>query len=820
VALTLAGLVLERLWRAFWPAVAALLVVTAPLLAGLDARVAPGLRAPWIIGGAVVVLGLAIPGLRRLRLPRRDEAIARIDARLSGRPLAALRDRQAGGQGDAASAALWQAHLARMAQAGRRARPAPPDLDVAARDPFGLRLIALLVFAVAVLFAPPRAVPGIGTASLRPGQTLVEGPSWEGWVEPPSYTGRPTLYLADLPEGDLELLAGTKVTIRLYGDGGHRVEESVSAPDGEEPGDGFTVARDGRIAISGEGGAAWQVTARPDLPPAVSLPGEPAIEAAGRMSQPFHAQDDYGVVAGSATFTLDLDRVPRTFGLATAPMARPPLTVDLPMPFSGDRADFDEHLVEDFSQHAFANLPVRMVFSVQDAVGQEGESEAVSLVLPGRRFFQPAARAVIELRRDLLWSHDNAPRVLDLLRAIGNRPEDIFATRAAWEALRDATALLAGAMAEGSLAGEEEAIAAALWNAALELEEGALADALARLERAQERLSQAMRDGASPEEIAELMRELREATDDWLDLLAQQAEPAPDRTDQPQGAQDNRQSVTEDEIQQLMDRIQELMEEGRMDEAEALMRQLDELLRNLQMEQSEGGEGGTGRQRPGGRQMQELQDTMRDQQDLSDDAFRELQDRFNGRAPQPGNEAAGGDEGDGGGDAQAPDLAERQQQLRGELDRLRGELPGLTGEAADRARAALDEAGEAMDRAGAALEAGDLAGAIDNQAEALGALREGLAQLGRALAENERLPEDRAGGTEGAENGRPVPARRDPLGRQTGETGRQGSDQPLREGPDIARRAQDLLQELRRRAGERGREAAELDYLGRLLERF
>ncbi|MBW7921726.1 MAG: DUF4175 domain-containing protein [Rubellimicrobium sp.] len=792
----------ERAWQAFWPAVAALMAVSAPVLAGLDRHLTPALRLAWIIGAAALVLVLAVIGWRRLRWPDRTDALARIDARLAGRPLAALADRQATGAGDAASVALWAAHRARMTAAARAARPVPPDLDLARRDPFGLRLMALLVFATALLFAPPRAVPGAGGTPSRPGQTPAHGPAWEGWVEPPAYTGRPVLYLADLPEGALELLSGTRVTIRRYGDG-VALEESVSQDGG---GDSFTVARDGRIAV---GDARWQVSVRPDLPPVVMLTDPPEVEATGRMTQPFHAGDDYGVTAGSATITLDLPQVARSFGLAADPDPRAPLAVDLPMPFSGERTDFDERLIEDFSQHAWANLPVRMVLHVEDALGQRGDSAAVGMVLPGRRFFQPVARAVIEQRRDLLWSHANAPRVLDLLRAIANRPDDIFRTRASLAGLRAAIDLLAAAVAADDLAAQEETIAGALWAVALDLEEGALADALARLERAQERLQQAMRDGASSEEIADLMRELREATDDWLDLLAQQAEPAPDQTDTPQGAQDDRQQVTEDEIQQLMDRIQELMEQGRMDEAQALMQQLDELLRNLQMQQAEGQ--GSGRPRPGGQQMQDLQDTMRGQQDLSDDAFRELQDRFNGRGDNAGDDAATG--------ADQDSLAERQQQLRRDLERLQSALPGLTSEAAGRAREALDAAGDAMDRAGEALAQDDLPGAIDSQSEALEALREGMEQLRRALAENDRR-NDGQGGYERAETGRPVPERRDPLGRQSGTTGREGSEAPLRSGPDVAQRAQELLDELRRRAGERTREAEELDYLGRLIERF
>lgn len=64
-----------------------------------------------------------------------------------------------------------------------------------------------------------------------------------------------------------------------------------------------------------------------------------------------------------------------------------------------------------------------------------------------------------------------------------------------------------------------------------------------------------------------------------------------------------------------------LMEEGKMDEAAQAMAMLQQLLENLQM--TEGGITGVrvGRNRRHG----QLQDTLRDRQGLSDEAFRELQ---------------------------------------------------------------------------------------------------------------------------------------------------------------------------------------------------
>ena len=66
-------------------------------------------------------------------------------------------------------------------------------------------------------------------------------------------------------------------------------------------------------------------------------------------------------------------------------------------------------------------------------------------------------------------------------------------------------------------------VAEALWQAAVQIEDGNLGDAAQRLARAKERLEQALENGASDEEIARLMDELRQATRDYMQEMARNA---------------------------------------------------------------------------------------------------------------------------------------------------------------------------------------------------------------------------------------------------------------------------------------------------------
>ncbi|QQA45031.1 TIGR02302 family protein [Pelagovum pacificum] len=867
VALTRAGLVAERVTRAFWPTWTVLFLVLAPLMMGWHERMP--LELFWGIG-IVAVIALLVTlwqGARRFRWPSKVDALERVDAAMPGRPISALADTQAIGSGDSGSEGVWRAHVARMQERSKAARAVQPDLRVSSRDPYGLRYMALLVFVAALLFGSILRVGSV--ADMTPGggdRVLSTGPVWEGWIEPPSYTGKPTLYLNDIEPGSVAVTEGARVTLRLYGDADAlSVSESVSgtppppvetdepeAPAATEIGmreQGFDVAQNGSITIDGDGGASWDITVQQDAAPTVEITGPPDVEAYGEMSLPFHASDDYAVSSGRAIIELDLEAIDRIYGLSVEPEPRDPLIVDLPMPFSGDRADFDEAMIDDFSQHPFANLPVTITMEVQDGLEQTGVSEPNAMSLPGRRFFQPVAKAVIELRRDLLWSKENASRVSDLLKAVANRPGDIIRSETSYLRLNYITRQLDSAVREGMTTESQDEIAEALWDLAVQLEDGSLADARERLRRAQERLAEAMRNGASEEEIQELMQELREAVDDYTRMLAeqQQAQNGEDGTDQPDQQAQETFEFSQDELQALMDRIQELMEEGRMAEAQELMDQLNQLMENMQVTEGEPGQQGQGQQ-----SMQDLSETLRDQQGLSDEAFRDLQEQFGqgqqgqqGQpqdGEQPGQQAENGQgqqgeqQGEGmgqGGDAQdgrtggengeggEMSLAERQRALREELNRQQGNLPNLGGDAADEARRSLDRAGEAMDGAEDALENGDIPEAIDRQAEAMDALREGIRNLGDALAENQQDQQPGQGQADGENaTGRVEPQRRDPLGRQLGDTGRYGTDENLLQGEDIYRRAEELLEELRRRSSDQLRPEVERDYLERLLDRF
>lgn len=831
LALTLAGLWAERLARAFWPLWTLVIAGLAVLSFGLQDMVP--IEAAWIgtLAWAAGMVGAAVLGWRAFRAPGRLEALARLDAAMPGQPLAALADTQAIGRGDAASAAVWQAHRQRMAARAAGAQPVAPDLRLARRDPFGLRYVALTAFVMALIFGSLWRAASVAGLGPSPAEAVMAGPTWEGWVQPPPYTGRPSLYLNDIDRGRIEVPTGARVQVRLYGEVGQlTLAETVSGragtdvPPASDPAQDFLVARSGQIEIAGPGGRVWEIVAIPDAAPLIRAAAPASRERDGSMRLPFAAEDDHGVTGARAEIALDLVRVDRRHGLTIEPEARDNLILDLPLPIRGNRAAFEEALVEDLSEHPWANLPVTVRLSATDAPGQVGLSEPITLdQLPGRRFFDPLAAAIIEMRRDLLWNRANAPRSVQLLKAATNRPEGFIRNERAFLRLRVALRSL-DAQKAGLTPEVRDELAKELWEIALMVEEGDLASALERLRRAQDRLDEAMRNGADPSEIDRLMDEMRQALDDYMRQLAQEAERNPD---QQQSGQMEGMEFSGNQLQEMLDQLQQLMEEGRMAEAQELMEMMRQLMENMQVTQGQGGgQGGQGN--PG---MRQLQETLRDQQGLSDDAFRDLQQGEGGPGEQQGQQdgqqdgqqgegqqGQGGEQGEGQG--QGPgSLAERQRELRDRLGRLTDDqLPGAGSDAGEAGRQAIDEAGRAMREAEEALRQGDLPGALDRQAEAMEAMREGLRNLGEALAEEQRQQQENG---QGEAFGRADPnAARDPLGREPGDGRRLGSDQNLLQGDDVYRRAEELLGEIRRRQGEQARPETERDYLRRLLDMF
>jgi len=169
------------------------------------------------------------------------------------------------------------------------------------------------------------------------------------------------------------------------------------------------------------------------------------------------------------------------------------------------------------------------------------------------------------------------------------------------------------------------------------------------------------------------------------------------------------------------------------------------------------------------------------------------------------------------------DLEARQQALRQTLESLMADLGDRLGQVPP----SLGEADMAMRDAEDALAEGDTGTAARAQGRALEALRQGSQQAMASIASQMGLRTLGLGSMPGSRGGHPGMRRgpgrgwsqeRDPLNRPTG--GANDDDSVRLPTEPEARRARDILQELRRRANDGSRPKPERDYLDRLIEPF
>ncbi|MEM6973612.1 MAG: TIGR02302 family protein [Pseudomonadota bacterium] len=916
----------ERFVRAFWPFATAVMAVVGLALFGAFAEVPSHWHWVAMLAAGLAVLATLTLGILRFRWPNQRAAAVRLDESAApgeGTPLAVMTDMQASGRGDPFSRAVWMEHVRRAERAARSLKARPADLRVADRDPFALRLFAPVLLVAGLLAAggdwtarlitivtPPPAASADVTVAVR--QPLVEA-----WATPPSYTGFDGVYL-DRETSAYRLPVGTMLTIRVTDLSGEALllapgvevaaglagassaaetvegEEAAEVAAGETeadagPDDGASVTTpgivatvafnalggglhelrgtlraDGRVAIEGDGDllADWQFTVDPDAMPQIAFDGDPQATFAGATEVSFRASDDYGVAAAYAQI------VPE--GGLKAPeqsLITEALEFALPLPITGDPREIADTAVEDLSEHPLAGGTVEITLVAEDGATQEGRSETLTITLPGRRFTHPLARGLVEQRRELALDFEAAPRVLDLVQAMTIRPQEVFGPKhGAYLTVRSAVRRLAFAIADDRVDAVAEEVTDLLWEAALALEGGDLDSALERLRAAEQALQDALENGTE-EDIRRAMEEMRAAMEQYLQEFArqqmqqQQNDPMAQNQQQQQG-----QTLTQQDLQAMLDELQRRAESGLRDQARDMLSQLQQMLENLQQGQQQAGQGS-----PGQQAMQELQELIQRQRELSDRTFGEArraqrqgqqgrqgqqqgqqgqqgQQQGQGQSQgqgqqfgqQPGQQPGQGQQGDGmaqgqqgqqpgqqpgqrpgqqpgGQNGQGPGgLSGEQRALNQMLEDLMNGLPGQAGQAL---RDALEGAGRSMDQAARDLDRSAPGDAVPDQLDALDQLNAGAEALAQQLEQQGQGQQSAQGAGDGEGEGR-NDGTADPFDRPPGRYGSVdggGTDVPDRALMD---RARELLDELRRRSGEAERPDYELDYLDRLIERY
>lgn len=704
-------------------------------------------------------------------------------------PLTSSADRLVGGDG-----ALWSWHRRRLeAMAGALSKPAKPE--VTRKD--GLKLVALLLAIGVCIWQPVPAGRALNfdLSPLLGDSDLV----MDAWAQPPEYTGLPVVRLSrDTPK--LSLPEGSVISARMDGaKGAPRLRVGgqtivMTRERGQAWMGKATLKQNGVITLDRLGArATWQVTAIKDKAPVLASEEPIKIDSKGRLDVSFAATDDYGIA--SAVVRVKARKTP--VGLIGHSSFETPLILEGEPGEDGARRIF-----VDVADHVLTGLEADVTLVVRDGLGQETSSKPTLLTMPKLAWKTPLGAALQEQRllilrearpyrprprafATLFDSEAGLPIKLDLDEPLLGAPAGIAE---AFELLNaSVTSLKQVGLSEVGLLGLQFArerlalarnvadahdVAPLLWDMAMQAEVADQSPAQQKIAAARQALEQALKNGASEEELSQLTQELRDAVGERLDELAQQGDGQGNSQGNSQGGGGD--SISNDDIDSMLRELERSGGSGARQDALDQLDKLGELMENLQAggsgegEAGESGQGGSGGP---------LDDAMREQRDLSDET----------------NTRKGQNEG-----APAGDLADRQEDLANRLSPPGGGIQPQQGPEGQ-VQAGKAQAAQAMREAADALRRGDLGGASDAQARAEQALQQA------AGAQN-------ANGGEGGDQ--------DPLGRSMPNNGNNADEGKGTKVPDQVekRRARDVREELRRRQADPNRDEQERNYLDRLLK--
>ncbi len=835
------------LWERLWPALATVATAVGLFLAlswlGLWLWLPPLGRAVGVVVCVVLTLAAVVP-LLFLRMPGARDGLSRLDqgSGLRHRPATAIADELAVTPKDPHSLALWNAHVERARAAVRTLKAGWPSPRMQRRDPYAVRALILIACVATFFAAGGERWKRVAAAFDWHGVVLPADFRVDAWVMPPVYTGKPPIILPGIhpgatsavaadsgPSGPIAVPVGSTLIVRATGNvdldvsgsgGVTPAKDAAPAPAGTED-HRFTIKADGTAKLRGVGDdRTWAFTAIPDKPPTIALTKDPEEQTRGSLLLSYRLEDDYGVTEAKATFARKDDTKAgdtKTKDDAPHPLFGPP-DFALVLPQARTRNGVGQTL-KDLTDHPWAGANVVMTLVARDDGGNVGKSAPFALRLPERVFTKPLARALIEQRRDLALDARSRPQVITALDALALAPEQFTPDAGIYLGLRTIFWSLVRAKNDDDLRN----VVGQLWSMAVDIEDGDMADAQEALRNAENALRQALQNGASDQEIRQLMDKLRDAMGRYMQAMRDQLRNSQQLT---RPLSPNTRVLSQRDLQNMLDRLENLARSGDKQAAQALLQQLEQMMENMQMASPDmNGDDNDDMMSA----LDELGDMIRQQQDLRDRTFKQGQDQRAQQA-QPGQPGQRGKRGQ----PQQPgnsmgELRQSQQALRDRLNELLKELKqnglgqnqqGQQGQQGQ-GQQELDQlgrAGNAMGDATNDLGQGDADSAVDSQGQALDALRQGAQSLAQTM--QQQMGQGQGPGRLGRLGRMRSDEETDPLGRPL--RGRDyGDDDTVRVPGDIdVQRARRIIEELRKRFSDMGRPQEELDYLQRLLKGY
>lgn len=711
-------------WEQYAPVFALALAIIALYLIGAFGGIWERIGDPWRLIAlliAIIFLIRAFWTARQKKRPNLSAARRRVetDSHAQHRPLDVLDDTPAISQD------VWPLHYKKAQQSAEALEPAKWRHVLAPIDPYFLRYILPCAVGLALMV-------GFGDNAERLRRSL--SPSWqsainpsdvtfEAWVDPPQYTGRPPLYFKDKTKIDVP--AGSELVARISGAkdaprlklrtqrGGKYLKLKRLGPKSFEARTILKSKSTARWRI-GTLEKKWALNVLPDNPPTVSVDSEMKADKRDRLGFTYSFEDDYGVEELTLEMRLLTD---------SPQLADKQSSVSIPLSSGSVKRAEEADAVLDLTKHEWAGRKVAGRLMAKDGLGQTTQSEETFFTVPDKIFIEPLAKAIIEQRglvidgqaeyaalppplpEDIAPIHDEyepdyrmdrAPasiqRAALLIDVVTDKPAGLFQDPAIFMGLKNVHGRLRYAREQRDLRGIPED----LWSIALRAEFGVLGTALEEMREAKRALQDGLARRAPEREIDTLFERYDEAVERYMEELRRKAIEEGNIQDAEGGGGGGQNA---DEIAELLKAIEEANKAGDVEGARKALAQLAELLENMEIQLTRGGSGEGGEDSLPGELSEETQKALEELADLLGEQ-RELQDETR----QAENEAEGeGEDGEDGQDGEQSGQQQGQQSgsssgnAQGEGALTPGELArrqGALQETLDALAQALPEEGE------------------------------------------------------------------------------------------------------------------------------
>ncbi|MEN3931701.1 DUF4175 family protein [Microvirga sp. W0021] len=766
---------IERLWQNLWPPVGVALIFLGFSWIG-GWQILPG----W---AHVILLGIFAAGflyscksLLKLRSPTLNDALQRVDrdSQLPHGQAESMNDLLAVGRGSALTRTLWLMHRKQASQTIPDMRVAFPNPEMPTHDRYALRSVAILLAIAGAFVAGPDKLDRLTDAfkpALKSSSDETQGLQVTGWITPPAYTGIAPITL-DFSTTNQVLRVPVNSRLILKASSETSAKLSIVPLPAQQQGKTdnqlaeydtlLTEKTDVTLKTGWFNQLTQQIELIPDTPPSIELDNKMDVNRRGTFGISFRGYDDYGITDAKALFTLN----PQYRSLVPAPE----ITINLPAGYK-DGKTLNQTL--NLGDHPWAGLPVTMRLAVSDGAGQKAQSQAYQLTLPQRPFTVPLAIKLAEIRRILVVESDRKREAIKAIRDLLTITADAPLTSAQFLGLRHAYYLTRSLTTDQ----DQLELAAMLWDMAIQIEDAMFSDAEKQLRSAQDKLQEAISRGASPAEIERLSQELRDAMGKYLQELTARAAQS---GDQQQITTPMGQPMGTDQLSQLIDQFENLMQQGKVEEAQKVLEQIRNIFDNLQI--SKTNPEMDARTAAAIQAMSSAKNLLQTQQTLNDDTY----DHIRKQLMYPDEKPAS--------DTKFNELQKRQGSLKQQLQSLGKEAQEAGIETDDN----LKEAREAMQQAEDALGSQDSELAIDAQTRALEALKRGaenMMQQAQSMMQNNMLLMPQGG----QQGNNPNPFQ--------GKANIKDTRQHLRE----------VIEQLRNKLSDPTRPKDELDYFERLL---